>query len=142
MKEKCKKICKYIPFEFSFQNYKIIFIIICPIFGVLNHRIRNLYLQESYIHEYFNMFLYFLSYIISSIPLLIYLIANRTNKEQNKPKVEEDTENEELSQNQIINQEIKKRGGGGVIRHILLVVLLFFVGSVRCRFDFTFDVDE
>ena len=96
MKEKCKKICKYIPFEFSFQNYKIIFIIICPIFGVLNHRIRNLYLQESYKHEYFNMFLYFLSYIISSIPLLIYLIANRTNKEQNKPKVEEDTENEEL----------------------------------------------
>ena len=143
MKDRCKKICKYIPFEFSFQNYKIIFIIICPAFGVLHHRLRDLYFKESYKHEYFNMFIYFLSYIFSSILLIIYLIVNRTKKKQNKQNdEEEDNDNEELIQDQIANEELQKRKKKDIFRHILLIVFLCFVSSVHCHFNFAYSIDK
>ena len=142
MKEKCKKICKYIPFEFSFQNYKIIFIVICPLFGVAHHRIRDKYAQQSNNNKYFNMFLYFLSHIFSSIPLLIYLIVNRIKKEPKKPKDEEDTENEELNQNQIINEEIKKIEKKDTINHILLIIFLLFVSIVFSYFNIVCNIDK
>ncbi len=78
MKEQCKKKFEKLPFEFYLQNYKIIFTIICPLFGVAHHKIREIYVSGPNNNEYFNIFLYFLSYIFSIIPLIIFTITNRS----------------------------------------------------------------
>ena len=85
-KSKCKKIWKCLPFEFSFENYKMILLVICPLFGVAHHRIRDKCGPSNNENEYFNMILYFLCYIFSSIPLLIYLIATRIKREPKKKR--------------------------------------------------------
>ena len=141
-KETCKKIWKYIPFEFSFQNYKIIFIVICPLFGVAHHRIRDKCGPSNNKNEYFNMILYFLSYIFSSIPLLIYLLTTRIKKEPKKHKEEEDTESEELNRHQIVNEEFRKQEKKNMIIHILLIIFLLFVSVVFCHFNLIFSVDK
>ena len=136
MKEKCKKICKKLPFEFYIQNYKIIFIIFYPIFGVAHHKIRNEYVSGSNNNEYFNMFLYFLSYIFSIIPLIIFTITNRSKKDSKKEKEKEKEESEEDShKNQIINEEIQKQEKIYIIKHIILIIFLLFVSVVFCHYN-------
>ena len=81
MKEKLKQIYRKLPFEFSFTSYKIIFIFLFPIFGVIYNRIRDK--NAIYKNEYFYIQLYFISYLFSFIPLLIYMIIYRKNKDKN-----------------------------------------------------------
>ena len=77
MKEKLKKIYQKLTFEFSIQSYKIIFIFLFPIFGVVYNTIRE---KNAVRNEYFYIQLYFISYLVSFIPLLFYLIIYRTKK--------------------------------------------------------------
>ena len=75
---KLKNCCKKIPLELSIQSYKLIFIFLFPVFGVAHNRFRDQYLTVP--HEFFNIFLYYLSYLFSLIPFIIYQILNRTQK--------------------------------------------------------------
>ena len=92
MKEKIKQIYKKLPFEFSFTSYKIIYIFIFPIFGVIYNRIRDKNANEK--NEYFYIQLYFISYLFSLIPLLIYKIIyrkkkNKINESLDRPQKDE-----------------------------------------------------
>ena len=88
MMTKLKNCCKKIPIEISIQSWKLIFVFFVPAFGVLHNRLRDKYLIAD--NEFFNIFLYYLSYSFSLIPFVISLILDRT-----KNIINDESENEQ-----------------------------------------------
>ena len=86
------KKCQKFPIELSFCSYKLIFVFIFPIFGVLQINLRKKYIPND--NEYFISFLYYLSYLFSFIFLIIKKILYK-----NDEKKEKDEENEEEEEN-------------------------------------------
>ena len=76
------KKCKKCPFEISITSYKLIFVFIFPICGVLQNRLRDEYIPNE--NEYFLTLLYYLSYLFSFIFLIIMrlLYSNNEIKEE------------------------------------------------------------
>ena len=113
MKTKFKNFFKKIPIEISISSYKLIFIFLFPIFGVAHNRFRDKYLETSY--EFFNIFLYYISYCFSLIPFLLLMILNRPKRLERKAEQEkEEQENINISNSlndniEIIEEEEQKR---------------------------------
>ena len=141
MKEKLKQIYKKLPFEFSFTSYKIIFIFLFPIFGVIYNRIRDK--NAIYKNEYFYIQLYFISYLFSFIPLLIYMIIYRKNKDKNNENLDTPQKNEESNFNQnIIQQEIEKRKKYHILIGLFIIIFLCFAAVAFRHFDFEGNSDK
>ena len=101
MEEKSKNCCQKLPLEFHYQNYKIVFIFLLPLFGVLYNKIRWSIIEDE--NTYFVMHLYFISYLFSSVPVLIdYIISRR------KKKLINEENNNNLKKNEVViaNQKI------------------------------------
>ena len=77
MREQLKNCYQKLPFEFYIQNYKIIFIFLFPIFGVVYNQIRE---RNTKKNEFFFLELYFISYLFSFIPYLIEFSICRPKK--------------------------------------------------------------
>ena len=141
MKEKLKQIYKKLPFEFSFTSYKIIFIFLFPIFGVIYNRIRDK--NAIYKNEYFYIQLYFISYLFSFIPLLIYMIIYRKNKDKNNENLDTPQKNEESNFNQnIIQQEIEKRKKYHILIGLFIIIFLCSAAVAFRHFDFEGNTDK
>ena len=141
MKEKLKQIYRKLPFEFSFTSYKIIFIFLFPIFGVIYNRIRDK--NAIYKNEYFYIQLYFISYLFSFIPLLIYMIIYRKNKDKNNENLDTPQKNEESNFNQnIIQQEIEKRKKYHILIGLFIIIFLCFAAVAFRHFDFEGNTDK
>ena len=72
------KKCKKCPFEISITSYKLIFVFIFPICGVLQNRLRDEYIPNE--NEYFLTLLYYLSYLFSFIFLIIMRLLYPNNE--------------------------------------------------------------
>ena len=141
MKEKLKQIYRKLPFEFSFTSYKIIFIFLFPIFGVIYNRIRDK--NAIYKNEYFYIQLYFISYLFSFIPLLIYMIIYRKNKDKNNENLDTPQKNEESNFNQnIIQQEIEKRKKYHILIGLFIIIFLCSAAVAFRHFDFEGNSDK
>ena len=141
MKEKLKQIYRKLPFEFSFTSYKIIFIFLFPIFGVIYNRIRDK--NAIYKNEYFYIQLYFISYLFSFIPLLIYMIIYRKNKDKNNENLDTPQKNEESNFNQnIIQQEIEKRKKYHILIGLFIIIFLCSAAVAFRYFDFEGNTDK
>ena len=141
MKEKLKQIYRKLPFEFSFTSYKIIFIFLFPIFGVIYNRIRDK--NAIYKNEYFYIQLYFISYLFSFIPLLIYMIIYRKNKHKNNENLDPPQKNEESNFNQnIIQQEIEKRKKYHILIGLFIIIFLCSAAVAFRHFDFEGNTDK
>ena len=141
MKEKLKQIYRKLPFEFSFTSYKIIFIFLFPIFGVIYNRIRDK--NAIYKNEYFYIQLYFISYHFSFIPLLIYMIIYRKNKDKNNENLDTPQKNEESNFNQnIIQQEIEKRKKYHILIGLFIIIFLCSAAVAFRHFDFEGNSDK
>jgi len=141
MKEKLKQIYRKLPFEFSFTSYKIIFIFLFPIFGVIYNRIRDK--NAIYKNEYFYIQLYFISYLFSFIPLLIYMIIYRKNKDKNNENLDTPQKNEESNFNQnIIQQEIEKRKKYHILIGLFIIIFLCSAAVAFRHFDFEGNTDK
>ena len=137
---KKQKICSKIPCGFSIENYKIIFIFLFPIFGVVYNRIRDK--NANVKNEYFYIQLYFISYLFSFIPLLIYLIKYRTKKEKNiEPPKEEGEEENNLEKNAIL-QFISRRNKIKKIKSIVIIICLCSIGIAFRYFDWKGNTDK
>lgn len=145
MKEKLKRCCKRLPFEFIIPNYKIIFVFIFPVFGVAQERIRSI-VYEDYDNEIFRILLYYISHIFSFIPLIIFLIRNKKkeynindNIEDSNTNIDENkvpSKNEEANlEKDIISIKFRKLKKYDKLKNILI---LFFLGGISvafCHFD-------
>ena len=141
MKEKLKQIYRKLPFEFSFTSYKIIFIFLFPIFGVIYNRIRDK--NAIYKNEYFYIQLYFISYLFSFIPLLIYMIIYHKNKDKNNENLDTPQKNEESNFNQnIIQQEIEKRKKYHILIGLFIIIFLCSAAVAFRHFDFEGNTDK
>ena len=141
MKEKLMQIYRKLPFEFSFTSYKIIFIFLFPIFGVIYNRIRDK--NAIYKNEYFYIQLYFISYLFSFIPLLIYMIIYRKNKDKNNENLDTPQKNEESNFNQnIIQQEIEKRKKYHILIGLFIIIFLCSAAVAFRHFDFEGNSDK
>ena len=141
MKEKLKQIYKKLPFEFSFTSYKIIFIFLFPIFGVIYNRIRDK--NAIYKNEYFYIQLYFISYLFSFIPLLIYMIIYHKNKDKKNENLDTSQKNEESNFNQnIIQQEIEKRKKYHILIGLFIIIFLCSAAVAFRHFDFEGNTDK
>ena len=141
MKEKLKQIYRKLPFEFSFTSYKIIFIFLFPIFGVIYNRIRDK--NAIYKNEYFYIQLYFLSYLFSFIPLLIYMIIYRKKKDKKNENFDTSQKNEESNFNQnIIQQEIEKRKKYHILIGLFIIIFLCSAAVAFRHFDFEGNTDK
>ena len=141
MKEKLKKIYRKLPFEFSFQNYKIIFIFLFPVFGVVYNRIRDKNANDK--NEFFYIELYFISYLFSFIPLIIYLLIYRKRREKGKERLSQTQKIEEPEPFQnIISQEIKKQKKLYYLKGLIIIIFLCSVGIAFRHFDFEGNTDK
>ena len=145
MKEKLKKICKKFPIEISIQNYKLIFIFIFPVFGVAHNRMRDKYLF-SY-HEYFNILIYYISYALSFIPLIIYLILNRQKARerlsiQSLKSINDDLEIKGDMVTKQLTQEEKKQKKINLIRTIIFFIVLCSISLAYNHFNFESFVEK
>jgi hypothetical protein len=145
MKEKLKKICKKFPIEISIQNYKLIFIFIFPVFGVAHNRMRDKYLF-SY-HEYFNILIYYISYTLSFIPLIIYLILNRQKARerlsiQSLKSINDDLEIKGDMVTKQLTQEEKKQKKINLIRTIIFFIVLCSISLAYNHFNFESFVEK
>ena len=107
MKEKCLDCYDRLPFEFSISSYKLIFVFIFPLFGVAHNRFRDKYLKEP--HEYFNILLFYISYIFSFILFIIFKIISRRNKKNIKSKEQLIKNTDEDTENQNALEEVLKK---------------------------------
>ena len=144
MKEKIKQIYKKLPFEFSFTSYKIIYIFIFPIFGVIYNRIRDKNANEK--NEYFYIQLYFISYLFSLIPLLIYKIINsrkknKTNESLDGPQKDEEGEGLNLNHN-VIQKEIEKQRKNYILIGSFIIIFLCSAGVAFRHFDWEGNTDK
>ena len=90
--------CKKCPIEISIISYKLIFVFIFPIVGVLQAKLRQKYILNE--QEYFRAFSYYLSYIFSFFFIIIMRILYRNNKKkEEKEEKEEDNKKEEAINN-------------------------------------------
>ena len=113
------KKCKKCPFEISFPSYKLIYVFIFPIFDIFFHKLEEKYLKIYY--EYFKAILYYISYLLSFIFIIIMKIINRHRKvEQKEEKIDEEEEEEivenkensniEENENSIISESESSKG--------------------------------
>ena len=126
MREKMKKIFKKLPCGFSIQSYKLIFIFLFPIFGVVYNRIRD---KNAIVkNEFFYIQLYFISYLFSFIPLLIYFCKYRTREDKSNKEnsIERNTEfvNEDNNSNILILQQENHKRKKHLLLGILIIILL------------------
>ena len=141
MKEKLKKIYKKLPIEFSFTSYKIIFIFLFPVFGVIYHRIRDKNANDN--NEYFYIQLYFISYLFSLIPLIIYLIKYHNQKEKSNENLDAPQNNEESNLNQnVIQQEKEKQQKHHILIGLLIIIFLCSDAVMFRHFDFEGTTDK
>ena len=141
MKEKLKKIYKKLPIEFSFTSYKIIFIFLFPVFGVIYHRIRDKNANDN--NEYFYIQLYFISYLFSLIPLIIYLIKYHNQKEKSNENLDAPQNNEESNLNQnVIQQEKEKQQKHHILIGLLIIIFLCIDAVIFRHFDFEGTTDK
>ena len=148
MKDKFKKCCKKIPIEISISSYKLIFIFLFPAFGVAHNKFKDKYLKAYF--EYFNILIYYISYLFSFIPLITYTIINRAKKnekikEGNNPsntnssiyKSEDDT-----NKNSIIEEEAEKRKKKSIIKSIIILAVLCGVSLAYNHFNYESFVEK
>ena len=144
MKEKIKKCCKKLPLEFYIQNYKIIFIFLFPIFGVIYNRIRDKNAKVK--NEYFYMELYFISYLFSFIPFLIYIIKYRKKKGQTRNEINVNDDNNEKNEDEkkegLISLEISKKGKKRVLKGLILIIFLCSTSIAFRHFDYEGNTDK
>ena len=138
MKEKSKKCCKKVPLEFYIQNYKIIFIFLFPIFGVIYNRIRYIFLNGKN-NIFFSLELYFISYLFSFIPFIIYIIKYRTKKERAK---NDDIINEGEKEIDIISLEISKKEKKHKLKGFLIIILLCSTSLAFRYLDYQDNIDK
>ena len=138
MKEKSKKCCKKVPLEFYIQNYKIIFIFLFPIFGVIYNRIRYIFLNGKN-NIFFSLELYFISYLFSFIPFIIYIIKYRTKKERAK---NDDIINEGEKDIDIISLEISKKEKKHKLKGFLIIILLCSTSLAFRYLDYQDNIDK
>lgn len=140
MKTKFKNFFKKIPIEISISSYKLIFIFLFPIFGVAHNRFRDKYLETSY--EFFNIFLYYISYCFSLIPFLLSMILNRPKRLERKAEEEkEEQENIKISNSlndniEIIEEEEQKRKRKELIINISILIFLCGISLTYNHFNF------
>ena len=140
MKTKFKNFFKKIPIEISISSYKLIFIFLFPIFGVAHNRFRDKYLETSY--EFFNIFLYYISYCFSLIPFLLLMILNRPKRLERKAEQEkEEQENINISNSsndniEIIEEEEQKRKRKELIINISILIFLCGISLTYNHFNF------
>ena len=142
---KLKNCCKKIPLELSIQSYKLIFIFLFPVFGVAHNRFRDQYLTVP--HEFFNIFLYYLSYLFSLIPFIIYQILNRTQKVKIESEKDLDTLQEKEPNlieetNTLIENETKKKQRILMLLNILILIFLCGVSLAYNHFNFEAYIDK
>ena len=132
---KLKNCCKKIPLEISIQSYKLVFIFLFPIFGVAHNRFRDQYLKSP--HEFFNIFLYYLSFLFSLIPFIINQILNRPKqiKNESQKNLEQIQERESIIQNTIDEEETKKQRKLKIL-NILILIFLCGVSLAYNHFNF------
>ena len=99
------KKCKKCPIEISISSYKLIFVFIFPIFGVLQYKLRNKYISQD--EEYFRAFCYYLSNIFAFIFLIIMRIKNRNNIKKEEIEVKEEKYEQENQINEVSKNESK-----------------------------------
>ena len=99
------KKCKKCPIEISISSYKLIFVFIFPIFGVLQYKLRNKYISED--KEYFRAFCYYLSNIFAFIFLIIMRIRNRNNIKKEEIEVKGEKYEQENQINEVSKNESK-----------------------------------
>ena len=140
MRENLKNCYQKLPFEFYIQNYKIIFIFLFPIFGVIYNQIRERKAKRT---EFFFLELYFISYLFSFIPYLIEFSICRPKKNNNTDEINDLSHKSEIS---ILNQTIElihtpntKRKN--FIKSIIFIIFLCGVSIAFRHFDYeaTFD---
>ena len=141
MKEKLKKIYNKLPIEFSFTSYKIIFIFLPPIFGVIYNRIRDK--NANVKNEYFYIQLYFISYLFSLIPLVIYFIKYRKQKEEDNENLDIPQKDEESNSNQnVIQQEVEKQQKHHILIGVLIIIILCIDAVIFRYFDYKGTTDK
>ena len=87
-----EKRCKKCPIEISISSYKLIFVFIFPIIDIFQNKIRQKYVKTN--TEYFKTLSYYLSYLFSSI----FLILKKILYPNEKIQVKEDEEEEEIEE--------------------------------------------
>ena len=131
MKEKLRKFCQKLPIRFHYQNYKIIFVFLFPIFGVVYNRIRDKNVKIRY--EYFFMEAYFISYLFAFIPYIIeYLICEHKNgKEKNYYEIYDDSKEQAIiiSNHSVNLVKVKKVEKDVLIKRIIFIALIVFMCS-------------
>ena len=129
------KKCKKCPFEISITSYKLIFVFIFPICGVLQNRLRDEYIPNE--NEYFLTLLYYLSYLFSFIFLIIIKVRIRNQKLEIKIKEAGESMNTRGSESQgIINIEIKKDINKQTIKNLIYIIGLSGINMCFSHFNY------
>ena len=149
MKEKFKKIKKCfekLPIEISISDYKLIYVFIFPIFGVLHNRFRDKYLKLYY--EYFNIFLYYLSYLFSFIFLIIIKFINKkkpkVTMDQNKADENNDinSDSESIDSKDIISKYNKFQKKVLIIKNTIIILFLCAASLAYNHFNYEAFIDK
>ena len=149
MKEKFKKIKKCfekLPIEISISDYKLIYVFIFPIFGVLHNRFRDKYLKLYY--EYFNIFLYYLSYLFSFIFLIIIKFINKkkpkVTMDQNKADENDDinSDSESIDSKDIISKYNKFQKKVFIIKNTIIILFLCAASLAYNHFNYEAFIDK
>lgn len=149
MKEKFKKIKKCfekLPIEISISDYKLIYVFIFPIFGVLHNRFRDKYLKLYY--EYFNIFLYYLSYLFSFIFLIIIKFINKkkpkVTMDQNKADENDDlnSDSESIDSKDIISKYNKFQKKVLIIKNTIIILFLCAASLAYNHFNYEAFIDK
>ena len=147
MKKMFKSFYKKLPFEISIRSYKLIFIFLFPIFGVAHNRMRDKYAKNKIF--FFSMLMYFMSYLLSFIPVLIYLICNRIKeKKENDDKKDNDTDANDIVEveddlnNDIFYLVTQRQKKIELKKNIIIVIFLCCFSAAFSYFDFLGNSDK
>ena len=146
MKEKLKICYQKLPFEISITSYKLIFVFIFPVFGVAHNRFRDKYLFEPY--EYFNILLYYLSYLFSFILLIIFKYINRNNNGIKKEKDLNQRKNSQLSDDENLEFQnplswiVEHNNKIKTIKSIFIILILCSASLAYNHFNFEAFIDK
>ena len=110
MKKKYKNKHRKFPIQISIESIKLIYIFIFPIFGVAHNKMKDKYLLLYY--EYFNILIFYISYFLSFIPLIIYIIKNRKKKQTQESTKDDNSKN---SINEAINEDSDLEITGNIV---------------------------
>ena len=114
MKKKHKNKHRKFPIQISIESIKLIYIFIFPIFGVAHNKMKEKYLLLYY--EYFNILIFYISYFLSFIPLIIYIIKNRKKKQTQESTKDDNSKN---SINESINEDSDLEITGNIVTNEL-----------------------